>query len=66
MSEALLPDTDAIKNNTLEWDTYRGGYMVRYKNAAGVVTRCTTKSWDEANTAFEKYLQEMREATRKD
>lgn len=60
MAESLLPDTDAIKRNTLEWDNYRGGYLVRYKTQNGSVQRCQTKSWDEANAAFEKFLQEMR------
>ena len=61
MAEALLRDTDAIKRNTLEWGTYRGGYLVRYKNGQNVVKRVQTKSWDEANAAFEKFLKEMRE-----
>jgi hypothetical protein len=61
MSEALLPNTDAIKRNTLEWDNYCGKWLVRYKNGAGQVHRVLTPSWEEANTAFEKFLKEMRE-----
>jgi hypothetical protein len=61
MAEALLPDTDAIKRNTLEWTPYRGKHLVRYKNAQGQVQRVKTASWDEANAAFEKFLQHLRQ-----
>jgi hypothetical protein len=64
MAEALLRDTDAIKRNTLEWYTYHGGYLVRYKNGSNMVNRVQTKSWDEANAAFEKFLKAMRASSK--
>ena len=63
MAETLLPDTDAIKHNTLEWKPYCGKWLVRYKNAQGSVQRVHTTSWDEANAAFETFLKEMRYET---
>ena len=64
-AEALSPDTDAIKKDTLEWTPYRNGYLVRYKDGRGYVRRIHTNSWDEANTTFEKFLEEMRQAIKK-
>lgn len=63
MQEALLPGTDAIQKNTLEWVPYRAGWLVRYKDSSGSVQKVATNSWDEANTAFEKFLEIMRNRT---
>jgi hypothetical protein len=60
MAESLLPGTDAIKRNTLEWDTYHGKYLVRYKDENNIVRRVHTADWNEADKAFEKFLNEMR------
>ena len=62
MAEALLPDTDAITNSTLEWTEYRGKQLVRYKDAAGSVHRCLTADRAEADAAFTKWREEMRDA----
>jgi len=58
--ESLLPHTDAIKKLTLEWTTYRGKQLVRYKDAAGYVHRTLTLDWAEAEAAFEKYRERMK------
>ena len=60
MAEALLPHTDAIQRNTLEWTAYRSGWLVRWKDAAGVVKKITTNDWHEADRTFEQYLKEMK------
>lgn len=64
-AEALLPDTDAIKRNTLEWEPYKGKWLVRYKNSKGFVKRVITADWNEADQAFMTYLEEMRQEARK-
>ena len=60
MAESLLPGTDAIKSNTVEWDSYRGGYLVRWKNGNGIVRKITTKDWNEADRTFTEYREAMR------
>lgn len=60
MAEALLPDTDAIQKETLEWSTYRGAWLVRYKDRAGMVHRTQTKVFAEVDAAFDSYLHDMR------
>ena len=62
MAEALLPDTDAIQAGVLEWNEYRGKWLVRYKEpvAPFSVQRVQTASWSEANTAFEKFLADLK------
>jgi hypothetical protein len=57
--EALLPNTVAIMNQTLEWTTYHGKYLVRYKNRAGTVFRCLTASYAEASAKYDQYFKEM-------
>ncbi len=57
--ESLLPDTDAIKKETLEWEPYKGKHLVRYKDMNGVVHRTLTANWEEADAAFTKYLADM-------
>lgn len=61
MSEALLPDTDAITDNTLEWVPYRGKWLVRFKDARGYTHRCQTANYQEADEAFEKFKARMKE-----
>ena len=55
MSESLLPGTDAITNSTLEWDQYRGKWLVRLKDRHGSVQRVLTESYAEADAAFERF-----------
>jgi len=62
--ESLLPSTDAIMKNTLEWTPYRGKHLVRYKDAAGNVHRCLTPSYERALSEFEKFKAMMREEAR--
>ena len=64
MAEALLPGTDAITNGTLEWDRYKGKWLVRYKERNGTVHRLITADYQEADAAFEKYLAQMRGSER--
>lgn len=59
--ECLLPGTDAITKNTLEWSIYHGKQLVRYKDANGSVHRCLTADYAEAEQAFNNWLEDMRE-----
>lgn len=59
VQEALAADTDAIPRRTVEWSTYRGKHLVRYKNASGVTRRCHTADYVEADAAFENWKAEM-------
>jgi hypothetical protein len=59
MAESLLKDTDAITKRTIEYTTYRGKFLVRYKDSSGSVHRCHTASRAEADAAFEKWREEM-------
>ncbi len=58
--EALLPDTDAILRSTVEWTSYHSKQLVRYKDAQGIVHRCLTADYAEAETAFQKYVADLR------
>jgi hypothetical protein len=60
MAESLSPGTDAIKRNTLEWESYRGGWLVRWKDRTGTVRKVSTKDWNEADRAFTEFLEKMR------
>ena len=60
MAEALLPGTDAIRKNTLEWEGYRGGWLVRWKNGQGIVKKIVTKDYIEADRVFTQWRKEMR------
>jgi len=58
--EALLPGTDAIRKSTLEWSTYRGKQLVRYKDSTGSVHRTLTANYAEADAAYQKYIEMMK------
>ncbi len=67
--EALLPDTDAISQGTLEMVSYRGKWLVRYKTIAGDTYKNTypakntvtlEKDRDEAFTQFCEWREHLR------
>jgi len=56
MQEALLPGTKAIMKATVEIGHYRRGYLVRYKNLAGVAQQRTLKDRDAAHAQFIEFV----------
>ena len=62
MSESLLPGTDAMTCNTLQWNwegSYRAKFLVRYRDIDGCVFQTITPDWKVADGAFEKHKSDM-------
>ena len=60
-AEALLPDTDALRCQTIEWEKYRGKHLVRYRNRDGATFRKHTPDPREAEEFFSHCLAELRQ-----
>jgi hypothetical protein len=61
MAERLLPGTDAIPANTIEWTKYRGKHLLRYKLDRINCRLVQTPDAEEAATIFFGWIHEMRE-----
>ncbi len=59
MQEALLPGTKAIMKGTVEWNSYRHGYLVRYKSCGGSVQQRQFQDREQANAQFWRFCDEM-------
>jgi hypothetical protein len=64
MAEALLPGTDAIPRNTAEFCSYRGKYLVRFRDAVTVMRR-TFEDVDEASRYFWWCCRRLQDSARK-
>lgn len=64
-AEALLPHTDAIRTLSIEWTTYRGKHLVRYRNREGLTCRKQTPDPQEAEQFFKECLYKLRQEVRR-
>lgn len=58
-AEALLPDTDAIRRQEIEWTMHKGKQLIRYCNRDGVLFRKHTADPAEAKRFFFDCLDKM-------
>ena len=59
--ETLLAGTRAITRGCIEWQSYKGGYLVRYKNLKGYVIQRRFKDADSSGDLFIRCIGKLRE-----
>lgn len=62
--ETLLPGTRMIPRATLQWESYRGKELVRFRHHNGIVHRGLFESPAEAEHFFFVQLEKLKEETR--
>jgi hypothetical protein len=63
-SERLLPRTEAIPRLTAQWEHYKDGFLVRYRNAEGSVTQRFIHDPEEAQQLFLEMTARLKEEVR--
>ena len=59
--EALLPGTDALPRQTVEWKGYFGKHLVRYRTQSGSIFRVQTADREEADARFWSFVERLRQ-----
>lgn len=65
LREALLPGTDALPANTVQFESYDRKILVRYRDAAGSVRRESFEDRASAAAFFWECCREMHMATKR-
>lgn len=60
LRESLLPDTEALSRETVEFHKRGRGFLVRYRNRDGAVYRQVTTDADEAGALFWEWVARIR------